>query len=167
MILSHTHVMDDLKELWEFKSFRMRVFFAIAPTLAAAAFGYLAIDRTRPYDYILAESYIQPPSGRGGDQVTVSWKVKVNRKPCPGTAQRVLVDPSTDIVVALYDPVLATQGPTVNDRLNITFSMPKNLHAGWVGYKAYLTYQCNWLQSLFPAWAIRYQTPTLLFRVEE
>ena len=166
-MLVKTHFVADLRELWSFKSFRARVFFAILPTAVAIIFGALATDRTHPYDYFADGSFIKPSSGRGGDQVTVSWSVRQNRaEACPGIVERVLVDPTTDVVLANYDPVIATPGPPVNGRINITFAMPRNIQPGMVGYRAKLTYTCNWLQALLPAFAIRYETPMLLFEVK-
>jgi len=158
----------DVRELWGFKSFRARVFFAIIPTAIAFVFGLLATDRVRPYDYIPEGSFIVPTSGKGGDQVTVHWHVRQNRtKPCPGIVERLLIDPSTDVVLATYDPVLATPMPPVKGYLNVTFAMPRNMQAGVVGYRAKMTYTCNWLQAVFPTMAIKYSTPTLLFTVVE
>ncbi len=157
-----------VRELWGFESFRARVFFAIVPTLFAFVFGLLATDHVRPYDYISTGSYIEPASGKGGEQVIVHWRVVQNRvKQCPGLVERFLIDPVTDVVLAAYDPVLATPSPPVNGFLNVTFAMPRNMQAGVVGYRAKLIYTCNWLQGVFPAFAIRYSTPTLLFTVIE
>ena len=77
-------IIADIKELWQIKIFRVRIFFAIVPTIAAAVFGFLAADNTHPFDYIAEGSYIKPPTGRPGEQVIVSWSVRQNRSICPG-----------------------------------------------------------------------------------
>lgn len=160
-------IIADIKELWQIKIFRVRIFFAIVPTIAAAVFGFLAADNTHPFDYIAEGSYIKPPTGRPGEQVIVSWSVRQNRSICPGIVTRQLIDVNTKEVVAMYDPVFATRGPVTNNRLNISFAMPKTIPTGWIGYRANLEYTCNWLQQAFPSFAIRYQTPMLLFKVQE
>lgn len=170
MILSEIHIMSDLQELWSFKSFRLRIFMAIAPTLLAMIVGYFAMDRTRPYEFIVEESSIVPPSGKGGDQITVVWAVKETRRAaCPGIVERKLVDPQTNAIIAAYEPSLAAlNGEPDGKFLRKTFLLPRGLQRGWIGYQADLTYTCNWLQVLFPgAFAIRYKTPKLLFNVEE
>lgn len=173
MILSGYHVMADLRELWTFKSFRARIFLAAFPTAIAFFFGHLASDRDRPYEFIKEKSYILPPSGRGGDTVTVVWRVNYTRT-CPGFVERRLIDPQTDAIIAAYDPSptansvtrVNTTDPPITE-LRKTFALPKVLQKGTIGYKAKLTYHCNWLQAVWPLFAIKYETPTLLFTVEE
>ncbi len=168
MILAKGHILADLRELWEVKSFRARVFFAIAPTFLAIAFGALATDRTRPYRFIQESSFVEPAQGRGGTQVVVNWRVELERQhTCPGTVERMLVDPHTGVIVALYQPSLATSIPPSDGWIRNAFVMPQSVRPGLVGYKSKLTYYCNWFQALFPSFAIRYETPVLLFTVEE
>lgn len=167
MILE-SHIMADIKELWSFKSFRARIFLAMFPTALALVFGFLAFDTTRPYVFHASESYIIPPSGKGGDQMTVFWKVTHNRT-CPGIVQRTLVDPATDVILAVYDASpAAINGVDIGGNvLAKTFSLPRTLQKGVVGYQASLLYTCNWLQILFPdTFGIKYQTPKLLFTYE-
>lgn len=169
MILSDHHFMADIRELWAFKSFRLRIFMTILPTLLAIIVGYFAMDRERPYIFHKEGSAIIPPSGHGGDQITVVWKVTFNRQ-CSGLVERQLVDPDTGVIIGAYDPSPAAyNGVDVGGNyLRKTFALPKVLQKGWIGYQADLTYTCNWVQALFPgAFAIRYKTPRLLFKVEE
>jgi hypothetical protein len=160
--------MADLRELWGVKSFRARIFFAIVPTVMAMAFGALATDRTRPYDFILSESYIHPASGKGGTQVVVNWKVHSNRSHvCPGTIERVIIDPETGVVLATYTPTMANSQMPLDGWIRNTFLMPHNMKPGVVGYRSKLAYTCNWFQALFPSFAIHYESPTLLFTIED
>jgi hypothetical protein len=169
MLLSDIHIMSDIRELWSFRSFRLRIFMAIAPTLFAVIVGYFAMDRTRPYVFHEDGSAIIPPSGHGGDQITVVWRVTQFRT-CPGTVERQLIDPDTSAVVANYDPSpAAINGVDVGGGyLRKTFALPRVIQKGWIEYQAKLNYQCNWLQAWFPnAFGIKYTTPKLLFKVEE
>ena len=161
--------MADLQELWGFKSFRARIFMLILPTLIAVLFGYFAMDRTRPYVFHEDGSAIIPPSGHGGDQITVVWRVTHTRT-CPGTVERHLIDPDTGAILTAYDPAPAVvNGVDVGGGyLRKTFALPKLIQKGWIQYQAKLNYNCNWLQRLFPdAFGIKYTTPKLLFKVEE
>ena len=169
MILNDNHIMADVQELWTFRSFRARIFMAIVPTLFAVVFGYFAMDRTQPYIFHEDGSAIIPPSGHGGDQITVVWRVTYVRQ-CTGIVERLLTDPDTGVVIANYDPSpAALNGVDVGGGyLRKTFSLPKVLQKGWIGYHAKLTYTCNWLQRAFPeAFGIKYMTPKLLFKVED
>jgi len=169
VILSGQHIMSDLQELWSFRSFRARIFMAILPTAFAIGFGYLAMDNVHPYDFHQEESSIIPPSGHGGDVITVVWKV-THRRTCPGTVERQLVDPDTGVIIGAYDPSPAALNgePVGQSYLRKTFALPKVLQKGWIGYAAKLVYTCNWLQSAFPdTFGIKYTTPTLYFKVEE
>lgn len=168
MTLSGLHWVTDLKELWAFRSFRARIFLAVLPTTISLIIGHFAADRTRPYEFISEGSYIEPPAGRGGDQVTVNWHVKHNRT-CNGNVERQLVDPVTDVILATYDPAPAAQnGVSVgSDYLRKVMLLPRGIQKGTIAYQAKLTYYCNWLQNLWPALAIRYTTPKLLFKIED
>lgn len=168
MILPNYHPMETLRELWTFRSFRARIFLAILPTTLALITGHFALDRQRPYDFHEDGSYIEPPSGHGGDIVTVNWHVSHHRT-CEGTVERQLVDPNNDVIIATYDPTpAALNGVRVGERhLRKSFALPHNMQPGTVAYQAKLSYQCNWLQELFPgAFSIRYTTPKILFKFE-
>lgn len=169
MIISDLHIMSDLQELWSFKSFRLRIFMTILPTMLAIIVGYFALDRTPPYVFHEEGSAIIPPSGHGGDQITVVWHVSTYRV-CAGTVERQLIDPDTGAVIASYDPSpAAINGVDVGGGyLRKTFALPRVIQKGWIQYHAKLNYQCNWLQVWFPAaFGIKYITPKLLFKVEE
>jgi len=168
VILHDLHLVTNLRELWTLESFRARIFMAIVPTLGAVFFGYLIADTTPPYIFHKEGSYIVPPQGQGGDEMTVMWKVTHNRT-CPGTVTRRLVDPVTDVVLAVYDPQpAALHGVKAGDMLVKTFLLPRTLQSGMVGYQAQLSYTCNWLQVRFPdLFGINYTTPKLLFRYEK
>lgn len=168
MILADSRFTSALQDLWSVKSFRVSIFFAIAHTIAAMLVGYLAMDSTHPYEFLAERSYIVPPESRGGDQIIVNWSVVHNRT-CPGTVERQLMDPETGVVLATYDIAPAAfNGEVVGPgRLSKTFTLPKSIQPGWIGYQAKLAYTCNWVQDMFPdRLAIRYTTPRLLFKVE-
>lgn len=170
MILSDSHIMSDLKELWTFKSFRARIFLAMLPTFIAIMFAHYAADRQHPYDFFVEGSYIEPPSGKAGDHITVYWKVTRHRA-CDGIIERRLVDPVTNVIIASYDPDSSTGGvgEEINPRLlRKTILLPRNIQSGYIGYQARMTYACNWLQKALPrTFGIQYTTPQLLFLVEE
>ena len=169
MILSEYHPVRALRELWTLESFRARIFMAVLPTLGAVFFGYLIADTTPPYVFHKEGSSIIPPQGRGGDEMTVQWKVTHNRT-CPGTVSRRLVDPVTGVVLATYDPQPAARDGVKlgGDLLVKTFLLPRTLQTGMVGYQAQLSYTCNWLQKRFPdQFGINYTTPMLLFRYDK
>lgn len=169
MIIQNTHMLADLRELWSVKSFRARIFLAMLPTAIALIVGYYVTDAQRPYDFHKEGSFIEPPVGTGGDQVTVNWKVTFYRQ-CTGHLTRTLVDPNSGVLLAVYDtsPVASASGVfAANGYLRKTFTIPRSMPPGVIGYKAQLEYQCNWLQRMFPRpLSIRYETPMLLFKVE-
>lgn len=169
MIISSYHPLRAFRELWTLESFRARIFMAVLPTVLAIGFGYLVFDRTPPYIFHEKGSYIVPPAGVGGDQMTVMWSITHNRT-CPGTVARKLVDPVTNVILAEYAPLPAAQD-AVNIGGNIlakTFTLPRSLQTGMIGYQADLTYTCNWLQAWFPGtFGIKYSTPKLLFRYDK
>jgi hypothetical protein len=170
VIFQDLHVMASLRELWTFNSFRARIFLAIVPTCLALVFGHYALDRQRPYDFYSQEqgSYIEPAAGRGGESVTVNWRVHYHRS-CSGVVERQLIDPDTEVVIAVYDPQPAAvaNGMDVADGyLRKQFALPRDIRPGTIAYHAKLTYTCNWLQKMWPAFAIKYATPKLLFIFE-
>lgn len=165
-MFSNIHPLAELRELWSFKSFRARIFMAIVPTAIALVIGHFATDRHRPYDFHVRESYIIPPRGVEGQDMSVHWRV-TQRRSCPGTVERQLVDPNTGVIVAAYNPEPAEEGMVTDGWLHKTFKVPRDIQAGNIAYQSKLTYQCNWLQVLMPALAIRYTTPRLIFTVEK
>ncbi len=165
MILN-THMLEDIRELWGFRSFRARIFLAIFPTTIALVVGHFATDRQHPYDFFVEESYVEPPTGSRGQEMTINWKVKEHRV-CPGIVERQLVDPKTDVLIAVYDPAPTDTRGAEDGWLRKTFRVPKDIQAGTLAYQAKLTYHCNWLQKLMPAIAIRYTIPRLTFYVEK
>jgi len=164
--LTGIHLMSELKELWAVKSFRARIFLAILPTSIALVVGHFATDRQRPYDFHAEESFVIPPKGREGQEMTINWRVTHHRT-CPGTVERQLVDPNTGVIVAAYDPAPADTNGGQDGWLRKTFRVPRDIQAGNIAYQSKLTYQCNWLQKFVPALAIRYLTPRIVFTVEK
>jgi hypothetical protein len=127
------------------------------------ALTYMAFDNEPPYDFVGQESFVVPPEAYGGDQITVKWKVKFHRT-CTGTMRRVLFDPNTNVVLAIYDtePVAGSYALEAG-YLNKTFRLPLVIQKGWVGYRAEVHYKCNPLQRFFP---LNVTTPDLLFKIE-
>jgi hypothetical protein len=166
ILLSGIHLFQDIKELWTFKSFRARIFLAAFPTIIAAVIGHFATDRQPPYDFHADQSYVVPPVGREGLEMTINWRVTHHRT-CPGTIERQLVDPNTGVIVAIYDPAPADTNGGKNGWLRKTFRVPRDIPGGNIAYQSKLTYHCNWLQALVPALAIRYLTPRIIFYVEK
>lgn len=170
MAFNRMHLVADVRELWEYKSFRARIFFAIIPTVFGVAFGSLALDRTMPYEYDASQSYIEPPSGKAGIQVTIVWRVRVHRHNCSGQIERRLFDVRTNAIIVQYDPVPIEPTPVPTRDftwLRRTILLPEKLPLGRLGYNANTMYACNWFQAVFPTFAIRHTTPTLFFDVKE
>jgi len=124
----------------------------------------MAADNQPPYEYDAANSYIVPSIANDGDQLTVRWKIKVNRI-CPGSNSRVLFDRQTGVVLASYDPTPAAVSASIKDGyLNRTFLLPRGaLPSGEIGYRATVCYQCNLLQKFVKPLCVT--TPELTFRV--
>ena len=154
------------KELWTEKSFRARIFLSIFPTSIALAVGHFAIDRQPPYDFHLSQSYVEPPVGREGQEMTINWRVTRHRV-CPGTVERRLIDPTTNVVIALYEPTEANAGLNFDGWIRNRFKVPRDIPGGNIAYQSLLVYRCNWLQELVPALAIKYTTPSIIFFVEK
>jgi hypothetical protein len=165
VMLLHTHPLVALKELWNERSFRLRIFMSVLPTSIALVVGHYAIDRQRPYDFHLEQSYVEPPRGVEGQVMTINWRVTRHRT-CPGTVERKLVDPNTGVIIAPYEP---TEASTSREEgwIRNTFRVPREIPGGNIAYQSMLTYRCNWLQELLPALAIRYTTPRIIFYVEK
>jgi hypothetical protein len=139
---------------------------AALPTTIALVVGHFATDRQHPYDFIVEESYVEPPTGERGHKMTINWRVKEHRL-CPGTIERQLVDPATGVLIAVYDPAPADTVGSEGGWLRKSFMVPKDIQSGTLAYQSKLTYQCNWLQKLVPFLAIRYTTPRISFYVEK
>lgn len=153
-----------LHELWSVRVFRLNFIGGVILMLLASPIAYMAFDTQPPYTYIVNESVVLPPTAKGGEQVTVMWKVIFHRS-CPGSSQRILFDPTTKVILASYDPSpAATTSSLKNGYLNRTFLLPKSMQPGWVGYRATISYQCNFLQRF---WPLVTTTPDLFFKVEE
>lgn len=123
--------------------------------------GYMAADNQPPYDYFVTESYVVPSPSLAGHQVTVHWKLKVNRI-CPGFIIRTIVDAKTMARVS-YDPAPAFgMVRTDDDHLDRTFFLPEGMRPGPKIYRANAEYVCNLLQRI---WPLKVQTPDLHFEV--
>jgi len=123
-----------------------------------ASLVFMWFDTTLPYEFDASQSKITlSPAEGGGMQISVEWKAKVNRV-CPGTKTRELFDPTIrpPVRLAIYDP------ESTEDRQVRTFKLPRRISAGLIGYRAHLSYKCNWLQRFFP---LEYDTPDLFFEL--
>jgi len=164
--LLNTHPLATIKELWTEKSFRARIFLSVLPTTVALVVGHYAIDRQRPYDFHLEQSYVEPPRGVEGQVMTINWRVTRHRS-CPGTVERKLVDPDTGVIIAPYEATEANPSGGEDGWIRNTFRVPREIPGGNIAYQSMLTYRCNWLQELVPGLAIRYITPRIIFYVEK
>lgn len=152
-----------LRNLFQSNAFRALFIISLLVGLAATVITYWALDTQHPYDFVASESYVVPYTARGNDQMIVKWRVVAHRT-CPGLIRRELIDPKTDVVLAVYDPQIAAPKYKLEDGyLNKVFMMPRSVQPGMVGYRSHLEYWCNPLQRL---WPLRYDTPTLLFEVK-
>lgn len=125
------------------------------------ALAFMSADTTPPYEYDVAESYVIPEQTQAGHQLTVHWKIKVNRI-CPGTIVRTIVDTKTGIRVS-YDPTPAANTlETVDHELNRTFMLPTGIPPGAKWYYSDGDYACNLLQRFYP---LHVRTPRLPFTV--
>lgn len=149
--------------LAEIRSQRWFLIVGSVITFATAAVVFMWFDTTPPFEYDVKESQIVPQVAEGGMQIRVDWKVKVNRV-CPGTNVRELFDPVTKSRLAFYDPVPTASDSAIDDdgHLIRTFLLPRRISKGPVGYRAHLSYQCNWLQRFFP---LELETPELFFEL--
>lgn len=142
----------------------MRVFWVAGLNLAAilGLFAYMLADNQPPYTYFGDESYIIPQRASPGHQVSVHWKIKVNRL-CPGAIVRTIVDARTGARTS-YDPTPAIVTIRPEDTsLDRTFMLPEGMGAGRKLYRANAEYVCNPLQRI---WPLKVQTPDLMFEVE-
>lgn len=166
MTLSGLHVFREIRELWTFKSFRARIFLAVLPTTIALVMGHYAADRQHPYDFHLEDSYVEPPFGILGQEMSINWRVTRHRV-CKGIVERRLIDPTTGVILARYEPTSANSAGGFDGWIRNRFRVPRDIPSGTIAYQSQLTYQCNWLQELVPAFAIRYSTPRINFYVEK
>lgn len=145
-------------------TFYIRIAVAVAFAFLAGSVAFMAFDNAPPYEYDEANSYVVPSPANDGDQITVKWKLmKVNRI-CPGSAQRVLFDPKTKIVLANYDKTPAATSDSVKDGyLNRTFALPRGLPSGPIAYRANVCYGCNLFQEFIKPLCVA--TPNLIFSV--
>lgn len=124
--------------------------------------AYLLADRIQPYEYLSGE--VLPPDPKMGGQVSVHWRVKVNRF-CHGWVQRNITDQRGYVWHNAGTPVKDLYWVKPGDLADIvnTFELPRQLGAGPTTYQAHVEYRCNWLQKL--VWPIRVATPVLHFDV--
>jgi hypothetical protein len=154
---------DAAEFLLHSRLFRVLLSFACLISAFGGVTTYMAFDTTPPYEFIGSESLVVPPSAYGGDQITVKWKVKFNRV-CTGSMRRILFDPDTNVVLAVYDTEPVAGIYALEDGyLNKTFRLPTVIQKGWIGYRAELHYRCNFLQRFFP---LNVTTPDLHFKIE-
>jgi len=133
--------------------------------VGTGALVFMWFDTTPPFEFDASQSRVIPEVARSGTQIRVDWKVKVHRL-CPGSNVRELFDPVTKARLAYYDPVSTASDAALegnDDHLIRTFLLPKRISPGPVGYRAHLTYRCNWLQRFFP---LQITTPDLFFTLE-
>ena len=123
---------------------------------------WMLVDRTPPYEYDQANSYILPDIIRPGSQVTVRWAFSRINRLCPGTTERTIVDVRTGALVS-YDPAPHALTIRPGDKfLERSFYIPLSMEPGRKAYRARATFVCNPLQHL---WPIVVQRPDLYFEV--
>lgn len=154
-----------LTNLFGSMAFRALFIISLIVAIIVGPLTYWAFDNRRPYEFIGDESFIIPAEAHGNDQMLVKWKVRFNRL-CPGLIRRQLYDPHTGVILAIYDPQPASPEPPPyrEGYLNKTFLLPRNIQTGWIGYRSSLEMWCNPLQRI---WPLRYDTPSLFFKVNE
>ncbi len=135
--------------------------------LTMAALGswlaVMSLDNEPPYVWDASETSITPNPAKGGEMVTVNWKMTINRI-CPGSSSRSLIDADTGMVIATYDATPVSAVIRTGDKSLIrTFQLPRGLPPR-VGYKSTICFRCNVLQALMP---LCVSTPTIKFRVED
>lgn len=157
-----------LAELWKIPSFQILMCISILVATIAAALAFMLADTEPPYEYHVNKSFILPEYAGGGEQMTVYWRVTVNRK-CDGFTQRVLFDPRTGVIIATYDA--APMVPKTNIVREVdgdgpysvrTFLLPQVIQKGKIGYRSAVCYSCNPLRRLIPVCTF---TPDLFFEV--
>lgn len=142
----------------------MRVFWVVGLNLAAilGLLAFMIADNQPPYTYFADGSYLIPERAAPGHQISVHWKIKVNRL-CPGAIVRTVVDARTGARMS-YDPTPAMVTIQMGDSsLDRTFLLPQGMGPGRKLYRANAEYVCNPLQRI---WPLKVQTPDLFFDVE-
>lgn len=162
-------MIKEFLKAWEQKSFRFFILLIVAGTAVLCAVMYAIFDTVPPYKYDVANSYIVPSPAMKNDQMLTKWKLINNpSRYCQGANRRELFDPLTNVIIAQYDVGKAARSSSIeHGYVNISFTLPRNIPTGKIGYRARIKYQCNWLQRLFPdAFAFDTVTPDLFFYVE-
>jgi hypothetical protein len=156
---------------WAQRLFRVHVMLMCIATFIACSIMYGLLDNTPPYKYDVANSYVVPMNARKSDQVIVKWKLAAPpSRPCSGSNRRELFDAETNVILASYDAAPAAMIASIRDGyLNRTFRLPAEMPVGRkIGYRAYVRYNCNWVQRMFPdVFGFDTVTPTLYFTVVE
>ena len=131
---------------------------ALASFLFVAPATYMAFDNEMPYTYL--DGVIIPDHAPDGAQVTVDWRIKVNRL-CRGAVQRVIVDARG--VAHTYDatPAALSVDPKAEHLLR-TFTLPLGMPEGETKYRANVCYICNPLQVF---WPLCLTTPEIRFHI--
>lgn len=124
----------------------LKVTAAIAALVFVGLPGYFAFDNEPPYVYLDGEVF--PDPAPEASQVTVRWKIKVNRM-CPGAVQRQLIDSRG--LTHTYDAAPAAESGSIKDGYLLrTFTLPQNMPTGITKYRANVCFSCNPLQVFFP-----------------
>lgn len=140
--------------------------YAIGAVLMAVtgALVFMRFDTTPPYEFDASQSEVIPPRTEPGTQIVVRWKVKKVNRFCHGMNTRELFDAETKARIAVYDPVPVASPFELseNEHLVRTFTLPKIMPYGRIGYRATQQYICNPLQHI---WPLVVTTPDLFFEV--
>lgn len=157
-----------LLELFKIPALRILLGISLLVSAVSATAAFMLADTEAPYIYHADKSFILPEFAEGGDQMTVYWRVTINRR-CEGFTQRVLFDPRTGVILATYDA--APMVPKTNIVSEIagdgpysvrTFLLPQVIQKGKIGYRSAVCYSCNPLRRLIPVCTF---TPDLFFEV--
>lgn len=157
------------RELLEVTAFRVLLGISVLMSVVSAAVAFMLADTEAPYTYHGDKSFILPEFAEGGDQMTVYWRVTINRR-CDGFTQRVLFDPRTGVILSTYDA--APMVPKANIVREVdgdgpylvrTFLLPQVIQKGKIGYRSAVCYSCNPLRRWVPVCIF---TPDLFFEVK-
>lgn len=154
-----------LTEVFHTRALQVQLVLGVATAVAVWFVSAAVFHRQHPVQFFENGSYITPFSSPAGEQLTVVWKVNV-RESCSGTVERIMLSPAREILVR-YDPTIpATTADNLGPgTIKKTFATPRSLPQGKIIYRAVLSYECNWLQRMFPVLSIRYTTPDLEFEI--
>lgn len=154
--------------LWKTPSFKALLAVSLVVAAICATLSYWITDTEPPYTYHGEKSYILPHDAVGGDQMTVYWRVTINRK-CKGFTQRILFDPRTGVNIATYDAAPMVSDTNIVASLHgegpwlvRSFLLPQVIQKGVIGYRSAVCYSCNPLQEWRPVCMF---TPDLMFEV--